>query len=684
MFQIKKVLRQLSGLAGMCLLLCVIGAQAASLTVSNTADAGFGSLRQAIIDATTNTEANIVTFSVSMSDPGYNAGENSFTINLLSPLPSIPLAAMTINNFQGQGMNVKGNSTFRIFTLVNSAVLTINNLTISNGFSSTLGGGIFMGNSSTLTLNGSTVSGNTAASDGGGVYMANSGTLTLLNSNVRGNTAINGGGVFVFDSGTLNVTSSTISNNNAISGGNGGGVYNGTSGTINAGNSTFDGNSAVNNGGGVFSSPTAATATFTNNTITGNFAGRGGGFFNSSAATFNNNLVALNTASDGPDLAGRATLGQAYSGSFNLVGNADGSEGLGPTTNQLGTTAVPIDPRIGPLRDNGGPTFTRALHTRSPAIDKGNSPSIVTDQRGRARPYDNLLITNAGNGADIGSYERTFTPTPFDYDADGKADVSVYRAAATGTWYIQKSTEGSFGFEFGTVNDKIAPADYDADGKTDLAVYRPSTGYWYVFNSETSTVSTSLWGASTDVPTPGDYDGDGRADVAIFRPSDGSWWLKRTTSGTFTSQFGQDGDVPALGDYDGDGSADLALFRPLSGTWYIRRSTAGDLGYQWGISGDKVAPADYDADGKTDIAVYRIFGGRWFIANSGSATFQQQSFGAASDLAVSADYDGDGRSDIAIFRPSDGNWWLNRTTAGLTVIPFGQNGDEPTPNAFSN
>lgn len=258
---------------------------AASLTVNTTANAGPGSLRQAILDATINTEANLVTFAVPTTDPGFNAGTNMFTISLLTPLPDIPLAAMTINNLQSQGITVNANNSFRVFTLVNSAVLTINNLTIAGGFSSTLGGGIFMGNSGTLTLNGCTLRNNSASASGGGIYMANSGTVTLVNSTIRNNTAINGGGIYVFDSGTVNSTASTINANTANNGGSGGGIYIGTSGTINAINSTFDGNTASFNGGGIYNTATAATATLTNTTITGNSAANGGGFYNSATAT---------------------------------------------------------------------------------------------------------------------------------------------------------------------------------------------------------------------------------------------------------------------------------------------------------------------------------------------------------------------------------------------------------------
>lgn len=412
----------------MCLLLSVISSQAAELTVNTTADGGVGSLRQAIIDATTNAAANTVTFNILTTDPGYNAAENRFTINLLNPLPDLPLAPLNINNNQPQGITVKGNNSFRIFTLVDSAVVTINNLTISNGFSNGgVGGGIFMGASSTLNLNGSTVSDNAASGSGGGIYMNNSGTLFLANTTISRNTAANGGGIYINDSGTLNINTSTVSGNTATAGGNGGGIFNGRSGTVNATSSTIDGNSAGNSGGGIYNT---ATITFTNNTVSGNSAASGGGIYNNFTATLNNNLVALNTATDGSDLLGRGSRGNAFIGTYNLTGNADGSEGLAADTNQLGSTLNPIDPLIGVLKDNGGATFTRALLNGSPAIDKGNSPGIITDQRGQARPYDNPLIANApsGNGSDIGAYEvQLSAPTAASVLVGGRAMTSMGR-----------------------------------------------------------------------------------------------------------------------------------------------------------------------------------------------------------------------------------------------------------------
>lgn len=376
------ILKKVFGLAGMCLMLGVIGAQAATLTVTTTADAGAGSLRQALIDANINAEANIVTFNIPTSDPGFAAANNRFTINLVNPLPDLPSVPIVIDNTQSQAITVSGNNTFRIFTLVDSAVVTVNNLTVSNGYSSGLGGGFFLSNSSTLNLNRSTVSGN-AANNGGAIYINNSGTLNLDQSTISGNTAFTDGG----------------------------GIFNNTSGTINATSNTFDGNSAAGKGGGVYNT---ATITFTSNTISSNSAtDAGGGIYNNFTATLNNNLVALNTASDGNDLLGRGTRGIGYTGSYNLIGNIDGSEGLAGGTNRSGSTANLLDPLLGLLQNNGGKTFTRSLLLNSPAIDKGNSPAIITDQRGLLRPYDNPAISNdGGNGSDIGAFEVQFPAAP--------------------------------------------------------------------------------------------------------------------------------------------------------------------------------------------------------------------------------------------------------------------------------
>jgi hypothetical protein len=382
-------------------------AQAATITVSNTADGGAGSLRQAIIDATANSAANTIQFNILLTDPGYDVTTNRFTISLVSQLPDLPLAPLTIDNQTGRGVTIQGNNTFRIFTLVNSAVVNLNNLTVRQGSSNGgLGGGIYMGNSATLFLTSCVVSNNSATNGGGGIWLNDSGVLHVLNSTISNNTTTsgNGGGVYLNNSGTLNITSSTVSGNAATVGG-GGGIFNGVSGTVNATNITVYGNRAGDLGGGILNN---ATATINSSTISGNVATNGGGgMYNNFTATMNNSLIAVNTGADGPDLLGRGSRGKPFTGNNNLIGNADGCEAFGPTTNQLGSTGSPINPLLGPLQDNGGPTFTLALLANSPAIDSGTT-ALASDQRGISRPRDGDGV--GGSQSDVGSFESEGLP----------------------------------------------------------------------------------------------------------------------------------------------------------------------------------------------------------------------------------------------------------------------------------
>jgi hypothetical protein len=315
----------------------------------------------------------------------------------------------------------------------------------------------------------------TTNAGGGGIYNNSTGALNITHCTFRANSAMasgtnngNGGGIYN-EGGTVNILNSTIEQNSVqVPSGNssGGGIFNAT-GTVAVANSMVRGNFvggisgqnfSVNGSGGGISNE-SGTATIVNSTVNGNFAealgartSRGGGIFTNTGTTnltnstvssnacvgfplptmlgggvFNaagtftvkSTIIALSRvqAQDGtlgsnPDVSGTFT-----SQGFNLIGKTDGGTGFTQATDQTGTVASPLDPKLDAIRDNGGPTLTVALLPGSPAIDKGTSHCstcgltgvLTTDQRdtGFPRTFDDPATLNAtgGDGTDIGAFE---------------------------------------------------------------------------------------------------------------------------------------------------------------------------------------------------------------------------------------------------------------------------------------
>ncbi len=274
---------------------------------------------------------------------------------------------------------------------------------------------------------------------------------------------------------------------------------------------------------------------------------------------------------------------------------------------------------------------------------------------------------------------------PFDFDGDGKTDISIFRQGPGEWWYLRSSDGANRAFQFGSSSDAMVPADYTGDGKADLAFWRPASGEWFVLRSEDSTFFSFPFGAVGDVPSPSDFDGDGKADAAVFRAASGTWFILRSSGGVGIEVFGTNGDLPAVADYDGDGRADIGVFRPngASGSeWWINRSTAGLFAVQFGSPTDRTVQGDHTGDGKADIAFYRPSTGEWYVLRSEDTTFFAFPFGAGGDAAVPGDYDGDGKTDAAVFRPGSATWFVNRSTGGVGITGFGLSTDVPVPSAY--
>jgi hypothetical protein len=274
------------------------------------------------------------------------------------------------------------------------------------------GGGLYVDGGS-LTVASSTIASNQGTGGSGGGYgyggdgagagIFNDGTLTVTGSTLSGNSALGvdvvgqGGGIYNYPLRTLTVSNSTLSANS--SSWDGGGIEN-DSGTVTVSDSTLSGNSAAGGGGGIFS---RISLTLTNVTLTVNRANVAGGGLDvaSSSVLLHNTLIAGNFRGIGTthdDVYGPL----APSGDYNLIGAGSGMTGLsdGVNGNQVGSTSANIDPLLGPLDDNGGPTLTHALLSSSPAIDAGNN-AYATDWDQRGPGFRRVV-----NGTiDIGAFE---------------------------------------------------------------------------------------------------------------------------------------------------------------------------------------------------------------------------------------------------------------------------------------
>jgi len=380
------------------------------ITVTSTLDGalealvgnGTCELREAIAAANTDVPVGECAEGIAGTDTITFAPNVTGTITLTAGTLTIR-KSVTIQGPGARVLTVSGNNAARILSFFADGPVTINDLTMANGngvnpSGNNSGGAIY--NRGTLTLNRSVVADSTANQYGGGIFNED-GLLTVRESTISGNTANGnntGGGITNW--GTLVVINSTISGNRANSGGSG-------------------------NGGGIHS---IDFITIINSTITNNQAAGGnsaGGIRRVGAdLTIKNTIVAGNTGTGGAtaDLneAGNLIGGFATQG-YNLIGQRDGARSFpagNPNTNQdiVGTSGAPINPLLGALADNGGPTDTHLLLPNSPAIDKGAaatdpvaSAALTTDQRGFQRPLDTALANAAsGNGSDIGAVEGVF------------------------------------------------------------------------------------------------------------------------------------------------------------------------------------------------------------------------------------------------------------------------------------
>jgi hypothetical protein len=313
---------------------------------------GNGSLRQAVIEANNTPGLDRIVFDSKLS--GVLSLDDASIYLYASPVEIIGPGARRVS--------IDGHGDSRIFTVEDdTGSAEISGLTLTGGAPATSGGAIYAGGTGTdLTVEQVAIVDNhasPAAGAGGGIFVQN-GNLEVRASTISGNTAARGGGIDMTNSdGPSMIENSTISGNSAS------GITSDSSAWIWR-NSTIVRNSTTGFGGGVQSY---------------------GSSFDLDGTIVADNTAALGTSDD----LGSFEMNNTWNPAFSLIEDP-GDHQVGGPNNVLG-----VDPKLKPLKDNGGPTDTHAFK-KSPAknkLPKGETPK--DDQRGAPRK---------GKG-DIGAYE---------------------------------------------------------------------------------------------------------------------------------------------------------------------------------------------------------------------------------------------------------------------------------------
>jgi predicted outer membrane repeat protein len=349
-----------AGLGLGAILAAPAAAQADDFTVTNLSDDAVsppaGSLRKAVQDATASPGADRVLFQSRLSG-----------VITLDGLQIFIGDDLEIRGPGARALTVSGAGDSRVFYVGAGIDATLSDLTLTGGGSNGDGGAIYVSPETDLTVSRMTISGNRAESpvpatdNGGGIFDQGTGTERLV------------------------VESSTISGNTALD--EGGGIYT-SDVTFSLRNSTVSGNRAAMGGGVYLESPEPGDeirdSTVVRNAASSLWGGVGAGGSDDFADIFGT-IIADNSAPTAPDLDDGP-----WPTSFSLIGSTSGT-GIA----DQGSNVLNVDPKLKPLKDNGGPTDTHAFK-RSPAknkIPKGQTSK--KDQRGAPRK---------GKG-DIGAYE---------------------------------------------------------------------------------------------------------------------------------------------------------------------------------------------------------------------------------------------------------------------------------------
>ncbi|MBX2999501.1 MAG: right-handed parallel beta-helix repeat-containing protein [Caldilineaceae bacterium] len=337
-----------------------------------------------------------------------NAGSGADTITLLDDVTlttrhnnlngpnGLPWVNTPIT-IEGDGFTISRDAgavdAFRILLVTNDGDLTLNRVTISDGDTGNIAGGAGIHNRGNLTVNNSTIANNrTFETQGAGILN--------FHNDVGADPAV------------LVVNNSTISGNTGAA--FGGGIYNGYGGaTVIINSSAIVNNSSDTpySGGGGLAQMAGGSITLNHTLVSGNSAPYGSELYQDIGGTITGNNFNLFGHSG---LSTYAAISRFTPGATDITATSDGTD---PTALAAIFNST--------LADNGGPTFTHALVSGSPAIDAipdtttrmgrallaaSCDAGVDTDQRGVVRANGG----NTGNACDIGSFEFEAAPTAVD------------------------------------------------------------------------------------------------------------------------------------------------------------------------------------------------------------------------------------------------------------------------------
>jgi hypothetical protein len=297
-------------------------------------------------------------------------------------------------------------------------------------------------------------------------------SISLSGGRARGPDDGEGRGGAIYNEGSLEIVATTLYDNQAIGGdgvagpygqrGLGGAIFNDAGGVL-LENATLSGSVAQSGsgsiqlsslGGGIYSHN--GSVSIFNSTVTSSTASTGRGVYVIGSGA--GNMATVEVYSSIIAQADSSSFARDFIAADDAGGGISVSGGNNLIRSQTGfdyTEEWDVDPLLGPLMNNGGPTPTHALSAQSPPVNEGANPrSLATDQRGPS--YARVV----GGQTDIGAFElqTIIGPAlPGDYNENDVVDAADY--------VLWRKTLGEVVAQFsgadGSGNGLIDVPDYD-------------------------------------------------------------------------------------------------------------------------------------------------------------------------------------------------------------------------------